>query len=52
MLDEYLEKYRKQFGEQFPLMACLDMDENEIIIEIKKCIKKNSLYKYKTDRFY
>ena len=51
-LSEYLNKYREMFGEQFPLMACLGMTEDEIIAEVQKCIAIGKLYEYDTKRFY
>lgn len=51
-MEEYLEKYREMFDEQFPLMACLGMSEEDIIEEIQRCIEQNRLYEYDTNRFY
>ena len=51
-LREYLHKYRDLFGEQFPMMACLGMEEDDIIKEIQKCLEKKQPYQYDTEQFY
>lgn len=39
-----LNEYKKQFGEQFPLMLCRGCEDNEVIEIIKECLKKNEPY--------
>lgn len=51
-LQKYLNEYRDMFGEQFPMMACLGMEEDEIIREIRKCIDKKKVYEYDTKEFH
>lgn len=51
-IHDYLDQYKEKFDEQFPLMACLGMSEDEIIKEIQLCIEHNRLYEYDTSRFY
>ena len=51
-LQKYLQEYREMFDEQFPMMACLGMDEEDIIKEIKECIEKKQKYEYDTEVFY
>lgn len=51
-LQKYLREYRDKFGEQFPMMACLGMDEDEIIKAIKECVSNNKKYVYDTEQFY
>ena len=43
-MDKMLNEYKKQFGEQFPLMLCRGCEDNEIIEIIKECLKKNEPY--------
>lgn len=43
-MEKWLEKYRKQFKEQFPLMMCRNLDESEIVEKIKACIDNNKPY--------
>lgn len=43
-MDAWLDKYRETFGEQFPLMLCRHLDENEIIETIKNCIDSGEAY--------
>lgn len=43
-LDKLLDKYSEQFEENFPLMMCRTMDEDEIIQIIEKCIETDEPY--------
>ena len=44
MIEEYLQKYKENFNEQFPLMLCRGCDNDEIIELIKECIESNIPY--------
>lgn len=43
-LDELLDKYQDQFEENFPLMLCRHMDEDEIITIIENCMEDDEPY--------
>lgn len=43
-LDKLLDQYQEQFGENFPMMLCRTMDDEEIIEIIEKCFEDNKPY--------
>ena len=44
MLDKLLDEYQGRFGENFPLMLCRTMEEDEIIKNIQKCLDDDAPY--------
>jgi len=53
-MDELMEKYRTKFGEQFPLMLFLGVDDVEIAKIITQAIERNMPYEpcIEEDVFY
>lgn len=47
-----MEKYKKKFGECFPLMLTRGMSEKQIEDIIKQCLKKNKPYEVSTEYDY
>ena len=47
-----MEKYKKKFGECFPLMLTRGMSEKQIDDIIKQCLKKNKPYEVGTEYDY
>lgn len=43
-MDELLDKYRYRFGEQFPLMLCRGMSEEDIKQIIQQCLEDGKPY--------
>lgn len=43
-MDVLLARYRTQFGEQFPLMLCRTMTDDEICTIIRQCLNDNKQY--------
>lgn len=43
-LDELLEKYQEHFEENFPIMLCRTMENEEIIKIIEKCLEDDEPY--------
>lgn len=43
-MNELMEKYAEMFDEQFPLMLCMGMSEDDIMQEIQKCIDSGEPY--------
>lgn len=43
-LDKSLEEYQDHFEENFPMMLCRTMEEEEIIEIIEKCLKNDEPY--------
>ena len=43
-MDALLDKYRTQFGEQFPLMLCRGMTDEEICQTVQKCLDDGKPY--------
>ena len=43
-LDKLLDEYQDQFEENFPLMLCRHMDDDEIIDIIKNCLEDDEPY--------
>lgn len=37
-LQELLDEYREKFGDIFPMMACMDMSDEEVAEEVRKCL--------------
>lgn len=48
-LEEKLKEYRERFNDNFPIMTCMCMTEEEVIEEIQKCLDRNEIYKVETD---
>ena len=48
-LDKLLDEYQGQFEENFPLMLCRHMEDDEIINIIKKCLKDDEPYEPELD---
>ena len=44
MFEKMLNEYQEHFEENFPLMLCRHMDEDEIIEIIKKCLDEDEPY--------
>ena len=44
MFDKMLDKYQERFEENFPLMLCRHMEEDEIIEIIQKCLDDDEPY--------
>ncbi len=51
-LYELLDEYQAKFDDQFPMMALLGYDVDEIVENIEDCLKKNEPYKYEEDVFH
>lgn len=51
-MDELLDRYKKKFGECFPLMLTKGMSDEEIETEIKDCLKKNKPYEVDSEYDY
>ena len=51
-MDELMEKYKDKFGECFPLMLTMGMNEKQIEDIIKDCLKKNKPYEVNADGDY
>lgn len=49
-LDKLLDEYKEKFKEQFPLMLCRTMDDDEIIEIIKECMEKGISYEPELDK--
>ena len=43
-MNELLKEYEKRFNDQFPLMCCRGMSDEEIMEAIKLCLEKNEPY--------
>lgn len=43
-MNDLIEQYYEQFGEDFPLMRFLGVPEEEITKKIKRCIDDNAPY--------
>lgn len=43
-MDDLMEKYKKKFGECFPLMLTMGMSDEQIENIIKECLKNNKPY--------
>lgn len=43
-MEELLDKYRAQFGENFPLIVCLSMGDETICEIIQQCLNDNRAY--------
>lgn len=43
-MDALLEKYQTQFKQQFPLMLCRHMSEDEICKVVQQCLDDNKPY--------
>ena len=43
-MDVLLDKYKEHFGECFPLMLCMGMDEEDILQVIQKCLGDDKPY--------
>ena len=43
-LDKLLDEYQEHFEENFPLMLCRTMEEEEIIETIEKCLENDEPY--------
>ena len=43
-MSKLLDEYRNKFGDQFPLMLCMSMTEDEIMELIQDCIDKGKPY--------
>ena len=41
-----MDKYKEKFDDQFPLYAVQDMEDDEIMAIIEKCLKENRPYTY------
>lgn len=48
-LDKMLDAYIEHFEENFPMMLCRHMEEDEIIKLIQKCIDNDEQYEPKLD---
>ena len=48
-LDKLLDEYQEQFEENFPMMLCRHMDDEEIITIINKCLEENEPYEPELD---
>ena len=48
-MDTLLDKYKAKFGEQFPLMLCRHMTDDEICDTIQKCLDSNKPYNPELD---
>jgi len=48
-VDELMEKYCEMFDDQFPLMLCRHMSEEEIIKTLQECIEKEEPYEPNLD---
>ena len=44
MFDKMLDEYQERFEENFPLMLCRHMEEDEIIEVIQKCLDDDEPY--------
>lgn len=44
MFDKMLDEYQERFEENFPLMLCRHMEEDEIIEIIQKCLDDDEPY--------
>lgn len=44
MFDKLLDEYQERFEENFPLMLCRTMEEDEIIKIIQKCLDDDEPY--------
>lgn len=51
-LYELLDEYQAKFVDQFPMMALLGYDVDEIVEIIEDCLEKNEPYKYDEDVFH
>ncbi len=51
-LYELLDEYQAKFDDQFPMMALLGYDVDEIVEIIEDCLEKNEPYKYDEDVFH
>ena len=51
-MDELLDKYKEKFGECFPLMLTMGMNEKQIEDIIKDCLKNNKPYEVNADGDY
>lgn len=51
-LDEAMDDYRMTFGENFPLMMVMGVDEDEIVDEIYECIERNEPCSYDDEVTY
>lgn len=47
-----MEKYKSKFGECFPLMLTMGMDEKQIKTAIEECLKNNKPYEVGTEYDY
>ena len=47
--EEKLKEYRERFNDNFPIMTCMCMTEEEVIEEIQKCLDRNEIYEVETD---
>lgn len=43
-MDTLLDEYRTRFGEQFPLMLCRGMTDDEICQTVQKCLDDGKSY--------
>ena len=44
MFDKLIDEYQERFEENFPLMLCRHMEEDEIIEIIQKCLDDDEPY--------
>lgn len=49
-LEKALEQYQEHFEENFPIMLCRTMEEDEIINIIEKCIENDEPYEPKLNK--
>ena len=45
-LEGAMDDYRRKFDDNFPLMCCMGMSEEEIIEEIYECIENDRPFEY------
>lgn len=50
VLDKMLDEYQEHFEENFPLMLCRTMDDEEIIKIIGKCLENDEPYNPKLNK--
>ena len=53
-LDKLLDEYQEHFEENFPMMLCRTMDDEEIIEIIEKCLENDEPYEpeLENDAYY
>lgn len=47
-----MDKYKEKFGECFPLMLTMGMNENQIKAAIEECLKNNKPYEVDNEYDY